>query len=129
MQKQGYVLLIAGSCRFTDYRTFSEGMEIVISRWGAPSLVISGAAKGVDSLAVKWAMSAKIPVNEFPAEWSKYGKAAGPKRNGQMVRMADKVVAFVDDRSVRTWDTINKTKQHVGKQLIVFKIEKITDKN
>ena len=48
--------------------------------------IIAGGARGADSLAVEWAKSRGIPFQEFPANWSLHGrKAAGPKRNQQML--------------------------------------------
>ena len=48
-------------------------------------LVIHGCARGADQLGKHWAESRGVPVMEFPAEWDKYGKSAGPIRNRQML--------------------------------------------
>jgi len=45
--------------------------------------VIVGCAPGADFLGAVWAASRGIPVEEFPADWSK-GSIAGPSRNTQM---------------------------------------------
>lgn len=51
--------------------------------------VVSGTANGVDSLGEVWALGAEVPVQRFPAQWQKYGKSAGFKRNRQMADYAD----------------------------------------
>lgn len=50
-----------------------------------PSLVIHGKCRGADTLAGDWAKVRGIPVQEFPADWNKFGRAAGPMRNQQML--------------------------------------------
>jgi len=54
--------------------------------------LIHGGAKGVDSIAGAWALSRNIEVIIVQAEWNKYGKRAGPKRNKQMLKMKPDVV-------------------------------------
>lgn len=58
--------------------------------------VISGKAKGADTLAVDWAVTNWCSYDEYPAQWDKYGKSAGYKRNAQMLEEGkpDLVVAF-----------------------------------
>ena len=50
-----------------------------------PDVVIEGEADGADSMARLAAEELGIRVLKFPAEWSKYGRAAGPIRNRQML--------------------------------------------
>lgn len=56
--------------------------------------VISGAARGADLLGECWAEQHNVPVERFPADWNKYGRAAGMRRNVQMIRVADAVALF-----------------------------------
>lgn len=46
--------------------------------------VVSGTARGVDTLGERWARIHSVPVRRFPADWSKHRKSAGPIRNQQM---------------------------------------------
>ena len=46
--------------------------------------VVSGHCAGPDIIGEKWANKNNIPCKVFPADWSKHGRAAGPKRNGKM---------------------------------------------
>lgn len=52
---------------------------------------------GADQIAEQWAKEKDIPCMVFKAEWQKYGKAAGPKRNKEMLDFADEVIAFHDN--------------------------------
>lgn len=56
--------------------------------------VVCGMAKGADLFGKEVAESIGIPVTEFPAEWTKYGKKAGWKRNVKMVMYGDIVILF-----------------------------------
>lgn len=60
------------------------------------SVVIEGGARGADSIAKGWAITHGIPVEEYPADWIKHGRAAGPIRNKQMLDEGkpDYVIAF-----------------------------------
>ena len=49
------------------------------------SLLIQGGARGADSLSKEWAISRGVDNVEFPADWAKYGKSAGPRRNQKML--------------------------------------------
>lgn len=59
-------------------------------------LVIHGGCRGADEAADRWARSEHIPVISVPADWKKYGNAAGPIRNRKMleVHCPDYVVAL-----------------------------------
>jgi hypothetical protein len=62
--------------------------------------IISGMAPGVDTVAVDWAVCNWCKWHEFTADWDKYGRAAGPIRNKQMLLEGkpDLVVAFPGGR-------------------------------
>jgi len=77
---------------------------------------ISGKARGADSLGEEFAREHGYRVKEFPADWNKYGRAAGPIRNKQMAEyaaQADKGVlfAFWDGKSPGTKNMINTAKK------------------
>lgn len=59
--------------------------------------IIEGCARGADKVACEWDDPAVTHMH-FPAEWDKYGKAAGPIRNKQMLDAEpDVVFAFHDN--------------------------------
>lgn len=47
--------------------------------------IISGGTLGADALADEWASEREVPFMRFPAQWTKHGKSAGPRRNQQMI--------------------------------------------
>lgn len=73
-------------------------------------VLITGAASGADDLAAGWAAVHFVPVIERPAEWDKYGRSAGPKRNQAMLDhdKPDAVVAFQGGRG--TADMVRRAK-------------------
>lgn len=56
-----------------------------VQKHGLPGLIISGGARGADTLADKWSALHGINMEVYPAEWERYGKAAGPIRNQLML--------------------------------------------
>lgn len=93
--------LICGGRSFGDYRLLEAIMRGTVEKHGTPGSVISGAASGADALGVRWAQQARVPtIRTFPANWGKYGTAAGPIRNQQMIDEGrpDLVVAFPGGR-------------------------------
>ena len=60
-----------------------------------PLHIIQGGASGADNLAKRVATVFGFPVDEYPADWERYGKAAGSQRNQQMLNQKpDLVLAF-----------------------------------
>jgi hypothetical protein len=78
--------------------------------------VIEGEALGADSIARDIAEYVGIPVIKFPANWRKFGKAAGPIRNLQMIQEGkpDLVLAFHPDinTSKGTKNMVHLAKMH-----------------
>lgn len=64
-----------------------------------PSVIISGAARGADRFGEIWAIENNIPCERFPADWERYGKTAGYRRNEQMVNNAEALIALWDGKS------------------------------
>jgi hypothetical protein len=57
--------------------------------------IINGGASGADQHAHSWAEFRRIPSTKIKAEWKRYGRAAGPIRNGRMLELKpDFIVAF-----------------------------------
>jgi len=69
--------------------------------------VISGTARGPDSIGAIWAIERNIPVTYFPADWGRYGRGAGHIRNAQMAEYAEAVIIFWNGISSGTANMIN----------------------
>jgi predicted Rossmann fold nucleotide-binding protein DprA/Smf involved in DNA uptake len=91
-------LAIIGSRDFDDADLFERTLEPYRNKI---SLVISGGARGADSLAEEWAEVYGIPTKIFKADWSK-GKGAGFARNIEIIGACDAVIAFWDGNSPGT---------------------------
>ncbi|CAM3514606.1 DUF2493 domain-containing protein [Agrobacterium radiobacter] len=65
-----------------------------------PQVIIEGGASGADALDRRYAAKRGVSLQTFPAEWEKYGNAAGPIRNRKMLNEGkpDIVVAFPGGR-------------------------------
>lgn len=81
--------------------------------------VVSGGAPGVDTLAVQTAKRRGINTKEHLAEWNKYGKGAGYRRNRFIIIDADVVVVFWDGASKGTKNSIKLARDH-NKALYVY---------
>lgn len=95
--------IIAGSRTVMDAHVVHRAIALS----GFPiSLVVSGCARGVDTIGERWAERNRIPVVRMPAVWrDKDGlvdRSAGFKRNSAMVRYADALIAVWDGRSPGT---------------------------
>ena len=84
-----------------------------------PTEVISGGAKGYDTMAARWAKERGIKLNEMRPEYAKYGRAATFIRNRNIVDSADIVVAFWDYKSKGTKYTIDYANNN-NKTLIII---------
>lgn len=85
------------------------------------SCIITGMARGADSLALTYAYRRNIPVAKFPAFWKRDGMDAGPIRNQQMIDEGspDYVVAFPGGSG--TADMVRRAKLHNIKVIEVNK--------
>ena len=59
-----------------------------------PFVLLVGDARGADAYAKQWAIDHMVTYILFKADWARYGKSAGPVRNGEMLTHADKLLAF-----------------------------------
>ncbi len=93
-------ILICGGRDYTDYDTFALLMEEVAYHLPKPITVISGGARGADSLAIRWAKDYGHKLEVYMADWDRHKKAAGILRNIQMLKegQPDLVVAFPGGR-------------------------------
>lgn len=88
-------ILVCGSREWTDKPLFAKVMDGYRSEI---TELVEGCARGADQMAEQWAAARGVAVRHFPAEWDKYGKAAGYRRNTQMLTTnPDLVIAFTED--------------------------------
>ena len=77
-------LAVTGGRDFTDKKAVFSTLDKV-NRKRPITLLIHGGARGADTLASSWATSRDVPQKAFYAEWDKYGRSAGMRRNREML--------------------------------------------
>ncbi len=94
-------IAIVGSRTFEDYELLCKFIGSVLSDGELASVeaVVSGAARGADTLAERYAAERGLEMIVFPAEWKKYGRRAGFIRNVDIIRECDICFAFWDGES------------------------------
>ncbi len=102
-------LAIVGSRTFEDYAYLKAWLERFSDRHPILSIV-SGGARGADSLASYYAKTHAIPMVVYKADWATHGKAAGFLRNSKIVEYCTMMVAFWDGKSNGTKDSISKAR-------------------
>jgi predicted Rossmann-fold nucleotide-binding protein len=92
-------LLVCGGRDYVDRDAVWRALDKLNAVRGV-ACVIQGGAAGADRLAYEWATEREVQVEHFPANWTLYGRAAGPIRNRQMIAdgRPDGVVAFPGGR-------------------------------
>ncbi len=99
-------IIVAGSREFNDYDLLKKNIQENFQRYEVEEIV-SGTARGADTLGEQFAKEYNIPVKKFPANWDLYGKSAGYRRNVEMADYADALIAFWDGKSKGTGHMIN----------------------
>lgn len=90
-------------------------ISAVLEKYPAGTVVIHGAAAGADYFAGIAAERLGFEVEPYPADWDKYGRAAGPVRNSLMLSQGrpTEVHAFHNDfeHSKGTKDMVQKARR------------------
>lgn len=84
--------------------------------------IISGGARGVDTLAAEYARKRGIPVREFFPDYERYGRKAPLIRNEQIVDACDQVLAIWDGRSSGTMYTVRLARS-LGKPVRLCRVQ------
>lgn len=120
MDTQDLKVAIVGDRNFLDYEYFSKIIDLYREKYGI-SFIYSGGANGTDSLAERYAKEHQISYTVFMAEWSKYGKRAGPRRNLKVVECCDIMIAFLAEHSKGTRNAIDLANK-LGKRVLIINI-------
>lgn len=122
-------IIIAGGRDFEDYgalkmETLAAIKEVNMKINGTDKInqneitIISGCARGADSLGIRFAEDFHLQLEKFPAQWDKYGNKAGYLRNQEMAKFASSsedaygvLIAFWDGKSKGTNHMINIAKK------------------
>ena len=117
-----FKVIIAGSRGFSNYRLLREQCNKFLreKRKISNIIIVSGHARGADTLGEKYAQDEGFDLEIYPAQWDKFGKRAGYRRNEQMAEVADALIAFWDGSSRGTKHIIDIMNE---KNLLVMVVE------
>lgn len=110
-------ILVCGARDYKNRNKIKDFLEVLPK----DTIIIHGGCYGADNLAGEVAKELNLKVEVFNAEWSVYGKAAGPKRNQKMIEeKPDLVIAFHDDieNSKGTKDMVTRAKENNVKVIV-----------
>ena len=104
-------IIVAGSRTFDDYDLLRSKLDYYFSNKGNDIQIICGEAEGADQLGKKYAEEKGYNVLSFPNQSEIFGSFAKYKRNREMARTADALVAFWDGESKGTAQLIQVMKE------------------
>ncbi|MFD5675576.1 SLOG family protein [Streptomyces sp. NPDC127040] len=104
MTARPYRILVTGSRDWDDTdavcRALGEAVQEIPPHTRDIWLVVGDCPTGADRIAYQWARAARMTVDRFEADWAAHGRAAGPRRNAEMVTAgADLCLAFIRNGS------------------------------
>ena len=101
-------ILVCGGRDYTDKDKLFGVLAPYLKEYNSDLEIITGMAKGADSLAWLFAHTYDLKMYEFPADWKHQSNAAGPIRNQKMLDEGkpDLVLAFPTENSKGTWHMI-----------------------
>lgn len=89
-------------------------------------LIVSGGAKGADTFGELYALKNNIPTKIFIPDWSK-GRGAGHIRNTDIVNNSELIIAFWDEISPGTKNSVEKAMKS-NKKIIIYNFTNNTEK-
>jgi hypothetical protein len=97
-------VIIAGSRTFSDYELLKDRMLYLLSNKDLSNVtILSGGARGADSLGERFAREHGCGLEVHRADWDRFGRSAGYKRNVEMAEAdANALIAFWDGSSLGT---------------------------
>jgi len=113
---------IVGSREFVDYPLLASIVDNYVKQSNIKvEKIVSGGAKGTDSLAAKYASERGYHLQEFKPDYGRFGRGAPLQRNTSIVENSDIILAFVTPASKGTWDTIRKA-QALSKIVKIYNV-------
>jgi len=112
-------VIIAGSRSFTNYQLLCQTLALERPRI---TQVLTGGARGAEQLGYRWAWKHALPHQLCRADWERFGKSAGVRRNYQMAQAGDVLVACWDGQSPGTAHMVQCMRQ-LGKPVVVIRTD------
>jgi YspA, cpYpsA-related SLOG family len=95
---QSFRLLVTGSRTWDDIPAIEQALAVILARHPEGVLLVHGACpRGADAIAATYATRTPgYQIEAHPADWRRYGRAAGYRRNAEMIALgADGCAAFI----------------------------------
>ena len=109
-------IIIAGSRNINmKHEDFNAKIDHLLQNCKEQVEIVSGRARGADRMGERYAAENGLKVHLFPAEWNTmrgFDKAAGYKRNEEMAKFSDALIAFWDGKSRGTKHMIDLAHKH-----------------
>ena len=96
--RQPFRLLVTGSRTWHDVRVIEQALAVILDRHPEGVLLVHGACpRGADAIAAAYAVRTPgYRTEAHAADWGRYGRSAGYRRNAEMVALgADGCAAFI----------------------------------
>ena len=106
---------VIGGREFNDYDRLKRILDLY-----PITVIVSGGARGADSLGEKYADEKGLQKEIYKPDWDLFGKKAGFMRNTTIIENCDMVVAFWDGESKGTKDSLDKAKNLKKTTLVVY---------
>jgi hypothetical protein len=106
-------IIVTGSRNWSKPERVYETLEALVADKENDVIVHGDCPTGADHFAFLWCTRNNVKQERYPADWKRFGKSAGPRRNEEMVlKGADVCVGFpILGGSNGTWDCMNRAKQ------------------
>ena len=93
MAMQEKPVIVTGGRDFKPLKEHYDWLENEL-RYQKANLVITGDAAGADAFGNRVAVKMGLKTQRVPANWSRFGRRAGPMRNEEMSEKANVLIAF-----------------------------------
>lgn len=118
LKKYKYIIIVAGSRKFTDYQIFTYHLELFLQHLSVEEDVLNNcifvtgrAFSGPDDMIITWCKEHQKPWIEFIANWDAEGKGAGFIRNAKMADIGTHLLSYWDGESRGTKHMIDIAKK------------------
>lgn len=105
---------IAGCRDYNNYDEAKQYIDFCLSNIRKENniIIVSGCATGADAIGERYAKENGFIVEKYPADWQKYRKSAGPRRNKSMTKVSDYIICFWNGKNRGTKSLIRYAKMY-----------------
>ena len=113
-------VIVCGGRDFSDLGLMTQILNHYIGGYAKTKVeLVSGGARGADTLAIDYGAINHIPINVYYADWNRHGKRAGYLRNAKMAQVATHCIAFWDGKSHGTKHMIDLARKNSLLTLVI----------